>query len=71
MTVEEALERLDAYLDGAQLGGLPVVRIIHGKGTGALRQAVRKWLSERSDVVSHRLGETWEGGTGVTVARLE
>jgi DNA mismatch repair protein MutS2 len=71
LTAEEALERLEGYLDGATLGGLIEVRIIHGKGTGVLRQAVRQWLSGRTEVVSHRLGETWEGGTGVTVARLE
>jgi DNA mismatch repair protein MutS2 len=71
LTADEAITRLDNYLDGAMLGGLVEVRIIHGKGTGVLRQAVRKWLSGRPDIVSHRLGEMYEGGTGVTVARLE
>ncbi len=71
LTADEALDRLDAYLDGAALGALNEVRIIHGKGTGVLRQAVRKWLAGRPDVESHKLGESWEGGTGVTVARLK
>jgi DNA mismatch repair protein MutS2 len=71
MTAEEALARLDAYMDGAVLGALSEVRIIHGKGTGVLRQAVGKWLKGRPDVATHKLGETWEGGTGVTVARLK
>jgi DNA mismatch repair protein MutS2 len=71
LTAEEALDRLDHFLDEAMLSGAPEIRIIHGKGTGALRTAVRKWLTGRTDIVSHRLGETYEGGTGVTVAKLE
>lgn len=71
LLAEEAIARLDFYLDEAGLAGLTEVRIIHGKGTGALRTAVQKWLKGRPDVLSYRIGETWEGSTGVTVARLE
>jgi DNA mismatch repair protein MutS2 len=68
--VEEILPRLDKYLDDAFLAGMPFVRIIHGKGTGALRQAVRKQLHSHPLVKSHRPGEEGEGGSGVTVAYL-
>jgi DNA mismatch repair protein MutS2 len=68
--VEEALLRLDKYLDDAFLGGLPFVRIIHGKGTGTLRQAVQQRLRNHPLVKSQRSGEDGEGGTGVTVAYL-
>jgi len=71
LTAEEAIDRLDQFLDESMLGAVPRIRIIHGKGTGVLRAAVRKWLSDRNDIVSHRLGTAWEGGTGVTVAELE
>jgi DNA mismatch repair protein MutS2 len=68
--VEEALPQVDKYLDDAFLAGMPFVRIIHGKGTGALRQAVRQQLSNHPLVRSYRSGEDGEGGTGVTVAYL-
>jgi DNA mismatch repair protein MutS2 len=68
--VEEILPRLDKYLDDAFLAGMPLVRIIHGKGTGALRQAVRQQLRHHPLVKSHRSGERGEGGSGVTVAYL-
>jgi DNA mismatch repair protein MutS2 len=68
--VEEILPRLDKYLDNAFLAGLPFVRIIHGKGTGALRQAVRQQLRDHPLVKSQRSGEHGEGGQGVTVAYL-
>lgn len=71
LLADEAIARVEAYLDEAGLAGLSEVRIIHGKGTGALRTAVQKWLKGRPDVLSFRIGETWEGSTGVTVARLE
>ncbi|HWI52598.1 MAG TPA: Smr/MutS family protein, partial [Symbiobacteriaceae bacterium] len=70
LMVEEALDKVDKYLDDAVLGGAPFVRIIHGKGTGALRKAVTDFLKADSRVVSHRLGGVGEGGDGVTVARL-
>ncbi len=69
-TVEEVLPRLDKYLDDAYLAGLPWVRIIHGKGTGALRRAVREALAQHPLVADMRSGEYNEGGDGVTVARL-
>lgn len=67
LTVEEALEKLDKYLDDALLAGIPKARIIHGKGTGALRQAVREALTSRKSVSGFRYGEAGEGGDGVTV----
>ncbi|GIK42046.1 MAG: endonuclease MutS2 [Chloroflexota bacterium] len=67
---EEALLRLDQYLDQAFLARLPWVRIIHGKGSGALRQAVRQELSGHPMISSYRPGDESEGGEGVTVAKL-
>lgn len=67
---EEALEALDRYLDSAYLSGLPWVRIIHGKGTGKLRLAVRDALSHNPHVKSFESGGDKEGGEGVTVAKL-
>ena len=69
-TVEEALERLDHHLDAASRAALPWVRIIHGKGTGALRRAVRDFLADHPLVSTHEAGGDREGGAGVTVARL-
>ncbi len=69
-TVEEALESLDRYLDAAALAGLPWAHIVHGKGTGALRQAVRDFLRRHPLVRSYRSGEEGEGGDGVTVVVL-
>jgi len=68
--VEETLPQVDKYLDDAFLAGMPFVRIVHGKGTGALRQAVREQLRAHPLVESHRSGERGEGGSGVTVAYL-
>ena len=69
-TVEEALLQLDRYLDTASRVGLPWVRIIHGKGTGALRRAVRGFLAVHPLVSSYAAGGDREGGEGVTVAKL-
>ncbi len=69
-TAEEALHRLDLYLDDAYLVGLPWVRIIHGKGTGVLRAAVRDALQGHPLVASYEPGKEGEGGDGVTVAKL-
>ncbi|MEK7442099.1 MAG: endonuclease MutS2, partial [Chloroflexota bacterium] len=69
-TVEEGLLNLERYLDSAYLAQLPWVRIIHGKGTGKLRQAVRDFLRASDIVISHENGAENEGGDGVTVARL-
>jgi DNA mismatch repair protein MutS2 len=70
LRVEEAIPRLDKYLNDAYLAGLPPVRIIHGKGTGALRRAVREHLEGHPLVASYRLGDQHEGGDGVTVAEM-
>ncbi len=70
LTVDDMLLELDRYLDQAYLAGLPFVRIIHGKGTGALRQAVREELRGHPLVGEFRSGENSEGGEGVTVAKL-
>ncbi|MCX7609800.1 MAG: Smr/MutS family protein, partial [Anaerolineales bacterium] len=59
------------YLDQAYLAGLPFVRIIHGKGTGKLRQVVRQALSRHPYVQSFEEGGDKEGGEGVTVAKLK
>lgn len=69
-TVEEALPRLDKYLDDSYLAELPFVRVIHGKGEGILRRAVREMLNGHPLVESHRPGEEHEGGDGVTVVKL-
>ncbi len=67
-TVDEALCELDKYLDDAYLAHLPSVRIVHGKGTGALRKAVQGHLKKVKYVESFRLGEHGEGDAGVTIA---
>ena len=69
-TVEETLPRLEKYLDDAYLAGLPWVRIIHGKGTGALRRAVREWLAQHPLAAQTRAGEYNEGGDGVTIVKF-
>jgi DNA mismatch repair protein MutS2 len=67
---EDALLMLDNYLDKAYLAGMPFVRIIHGKGTGKLRQEVRAALKEHGQVASFEEGHPGEGGDGVTVAKM-
>jgi len=62
---------IDRYLEDANLAGLDSVRIIHGKGTGALRKAVRNYLKDHRYVVDFRDGLREEGGHGVTVAQLK
>jgi DNA mismatch repair protein MutS2 len=68
--VDDALEQIDRHLDAASLAGLPWVRIIHGKGTGTLRRAVREFLADHPLVSSYEPGARNEGGEGVTVAKL-
>lgn len=70
-TVDEALAELDKYLDDAYLSHLPSVRIVHGKGTGALRKAVQTYLRKVKYVESFRLGEFGEGDAGVTIAEFK
>jgi len=69
-TTDEARDLLEKYLDDAFLAGLSSVRIIHGKGTGALRRAVEELLSAHPLVAEHRPGASSEGGAGATVAAL-
>jgi DNA mismatch repair protein MutS2 len=71
MRVDEVLPELNKYLDDAYLAGLPYVRIVHGKGTGTLRQVVREALAEHPLVASFREGELNEGGAGVTMVKLQ
>ena len=68
--IEDAVDRLDKYLDDAYLARLPFVRIIHGKGTGRLRRAVQGLLDGHPQVRDFRLGDPHEGGGGITVAHL-
>jgi DNA mismatch repair protein MutS2 len=69
-TVEEALNKLDRYIDAAVMAGLPFARIIHGKGTGRLRQAIGEYLTGHALVNKASPGEANEGGAGVTVIHL-
>ena len=71
MTVDEAISTLDKYLDDAYLSKVPSVRIVHGKGTGALRSAVHQHLKRIRYVDSYRLGEYGEGDAGVTIATFK
>ena len=70
-TVDEACAELDKYLDDAAIAHLETVRIVHGKGTGALRQGIHKYLKRNRHVRSWRLGEFGEGDAGVTIAVLK
>ncbi len=71
LRVDEALEKLEPFLNSASLSGLDFVRVIHGIGTGALRSAVREFLEEHPLVESFRPGDLHEGGDGATVATLK
>jgi len=70
LTLDEALPKLDKYLNDAFMAGFYQVRIIHGKGTGTLRQTVRKILDKHPLVSSYRPGGYGEGGAGVTIVKL-
>ena len=70
-TVDEAILALDKYLDDAYLARLKEVRIIHGKGTGTLREAIRKYLQNSKHVVEYREADYTEGGSGATVAVIK
>ena len=70
-TVDEALAELDKYLDDAYLAHLPSVRIVHGKGTGALRNAVHNYVRKLKYVKEYRLGEYGEGDAGVTIVTFK
>ena len=71
MTVSDALMELDKYLDDALLAHLSSVRVVHGKGTGALRQGVHDFLKRQSYVKSYRLAEHGEGDAGVTIVEFK
>ena len=71
MTVDEAIAHLDKYLDDANLAHLPSVRIVHGKGTGALRNAVQAHLRRQKYVKSFHAGAAGEGDAGVTIAEFD
>ena len=70
LNVEDALSKLDEYLNDSFLEGLSSVRVVHGKGTGTLRLLVRRELANHPLVESFRQANTWEGGAGVTVVQL-
>ncbi len=70
LRAEDAVQELDKYLDDATLAGLAQVTVIHGKGTGALRQSVRDHLSRHPEVAGFRLGGESEGGSGATIVEL-
>lgn len=70
-TVDEAISELDKYLDDAYLAHLPSVRVVHGKGTGALRSAVHNHLKRLKYVKDFRLGEYGEGDAGVTIVTFK
>jgi DNA mismatch repair protein MutS2 len=69
-TTDEARDLAEKYLDDAFMAGLSTVRLVHGKGSGALRKAVRELLAAHPLVASYRDGEPAEGGSGATVAAL-
>lgn len=70
-TTDEAIALLDKYLDDAYIAHMPSVRIVHGKGTGALRNAVHNHLKRLKNIKSYRLGEFGEGDAGVTIAEFK
>ncbi|NLB94268.1 MAG: endonuclease MutS2 [Armatimonadetes bacterium] len=71
LMAEEAMLKLDKYLDDAILAGVSSVRVVHGKGTGALRNAVWEFLRKHPHVSAYHLAEQCEGGTGATVVELK
>ncbi len=70
-TTDEAIAALDKYLDDAYISHMPSVRVVHGKGTGALRKAVHNFLRKQKHVDSYRLGEFGEGDAGVTIVTFK
>ena len=71
LTVSEAIAELDKYLDDAYLSNLNQVRVIHGKGTGALRKGIHQYLRKVSYVTSFKLAEFGEGDMGVTLVNFK
>jgi DNA mismatch repair protein MutS2 len=70
LTVEDALPKVDKFIDQALLHGLEKVRIIHGVGSGRLRNAIGQYLNEHRAVKSYSPGETMKGGRGLTIVEL-
>ena len=70
-TVDEALTELDKYLDDAYISHLTSVRVVHGKGTGALRAGVQQYLRKCKNVADFHLGEFGEGDAGVTIVKFK
>ena len=71
MLVKEAMDTTDKYLDDAYLAGIPTVRILHGKGTGALRNAVHTELRENPHVTKFQFAPNSQGGEGVTIVTFK
>ena len=71
MTVDEAIPTLEKYLDDAYLSGIGIVRVVHGKGTGALRKGVHDYLRKNPHVRTYRLGVYGEGDSGVTIVEMK
>jgi DNA mismatch repair protein MutS2 len=71
LLTDEAIPKLDKYLDDAYIAHLPSVRVVHGKGTGALRNAVHSHLKRLSYVKEYHLGEFGEGDAGVTIVTFK
>ena len=69
--VADAVDKLSKYIDDACLAHLSSIRIVHGKGSGALRQGVQQYLHRHPMIKSYRLGEFGEGDFGVTIAELK
>lgn len=69
--VDEAIDKVDKFIDDAYLAGMDIISIIHGKGTGALRTGIHEFLRRHSKVKTYRLGEFGEGDAGVTIAELK
>ncbi|MDE6181809.1 MAG: endonuclease MutS2 [Eubacteriales bacterium] len=69
--VDEAIDKVDKFIDDAYLAGMDIISIIHGKGTGALRTGIHEFLRRHSRVKTYRLGEFGEGDAGVTIAELK
>ena len=70
-TSDEAIAELEKYLDDAYISHIPSVRVVHGKGTGALRTAVHNYLRRQKIVADYRLGEYGEGDAGVTIVTFK
>lgn len=70
LTVEDGMERLDKFIDSAIVNDLASIKIIHGHGSGRLRNAVSHYLSEHPGVLRYQFGAPWEGGLAVTIAYL-